>query len=54
MTLSHFFDSFFLCTALVVAILTAADWLIGPRLRERARQKVGDFWTSLCAEMVIA
>jgi hypothetical protein len=41
------FDGFFAGTAVVVAILTAADWLIGPSLRDRLREKVGDFWTAL-------
>jgi hypothetical protein len=45
--MAGFFDSFFVGTAVLVAILTATDWLIGPKLREKLREKVGDFWTIL-------
>ncbi len=42
-----FFDDFFVATAITVGVLVAADWAIGPDLRERIRQKAGDFWTNL-------
>lgn len=45
--MARFFDTFFIVTALLVAALTAADWLIGKEGRFHIRQRVGDFWTAI-------
>jgi hypothetical protein len=45
--MSGFFDTFLLAAVIIVALLTAFDWLVGPDARKRMREAVGDFWTAL-------
>jgi hypothetical protein len=45
--LAGFLDGFLFNVAVIVAVLTAFDWLIGENGRKKLRERVGDFWTAL-------
>ena len=47
MSSTGFIDWFFLTVAVIVAVLTAVDWLVGENGRKKLRERVGDFWTTL-------
>jgi hypothetical protein len=45
--ISGFADGFLAYVAIIVAIITAFDWLVGEDGRRRLKEYVGDFWTTL-------